>query len=242
MGGRRDRIATCPYPVSGKERLRGGDRLQWHRCPGQMQAAHIRPGAARRDDARHQRSGNLATPERDIPGHPRGDGHQERRREHHGPSHRLEDCRLSHQAGQSQPDIADLEEKHPQKGNRHRGDPKRLPTGFPTDSLADRQLQDHRRLDGYIQTHCALGTGTEQHRQQYDRHAADAERRGQQWFLQIHQGQLHGLGQAPRSGIITIGNQKHRLAPTYAGNQRSRASDDEYRHLQAKGVPLAGCR
>ena len=51
----------------------------------------------------------------------------------------LEDCRLPHQARQSQSDSSDAQEEHPQKGDRHRGDADGLPAGLPADLHADQR-------------------------------------------------------------------------------------------------------
>ena len=66
--------------------------------------------------------------------------HQERGGEHHGPGHRFEDCRLSHQARQPESDSAYTEEEHPSAADCDGGDADGLPAEFRADFHADRQL------------------------------------------------------------------------------------------------------
>ena len=155
-----------------------------------MPTEDLRLDTPRRDDAWHQRTGNPPAHQGHLACNACGDGHQERRGEHHGPSHRLKDCRLPHQARQPQPDSPDAEEKHPPSGDRDRSDPEWLPAELRADCHADRQLPHMGRLARALPHHRTMGTGTEQHRQFDDRHAQDAERRSQQRLCQIHQEQL----------------------------------------------------
>ena len=60
----------------------------------------------------------LCKNQRDIACHASGDGHQERGREHHGPSHRVEDCRLSHQTGEPEQILLTLKRTSTRKKSR----------------------------------------------------------------------------------------------------------------------------
>ena len=158
-----------------------------------MPERFLRPGAAGRNDARTQRSGNLATHQGVDTTDSSGDGDQERGGGHHEPSHRSTDSRLSNQAREPQSDTADAEKEHtPSRdcdGNRSAG----LPAAVPADSHADYGLSHVAGLDRRLQTTGTLGVGTECHRLADDRDAGHAEAGSQSGLCQVRQEELHGL-------------------------------------------------
>ena len=159
MGRRRDRTLARPHHLPSEQRIRGGDREQRNRCHRRVQAAQVRPGAARRDDARHQRTRNAATDKGAVACHTRSDGDEERGGEHHGSGYRLEDCRLSDKACEPQPDSAHAEEEHTPQADCVGGDADGLSAELPGHLDADNELQHDRRLEGCVPPTGALGTG-----------------------------------------------------------------------------------
>ena len=115
-----------------------------------MQTANLRPHPTRRDDAWIERTGDLAANQGYSACHSRSDVHQKRGGEHHGPSHRVQDSRLSDQARQPQPDITVAQKEYPPQGHRDRGDAERIPAGLSADSHADDGLPQLPGLDGSV--------------------------------------------------------------------------------------------
>ena len=159
-----------------------------------MSAAVVRPGDARRDDAGPDGLGDAAAHQADHAGNACGDVHEERGGEHHGPGHRLEDCRLPHQAREPDADSADAEEEHPQARNRHRGDADGLSAELHGYRDADTGVPHVRRLGGGVSPTGALGAGVELCRQFDDRDSLHTEGGGQHRLCKVREAELLGVG------------------------------------------------
>ena len=178
LGRWRDRTSSRPYHFSGKERLRSGDCKQWYWRHRAVPAADFRPRVSRRDDARSDRIGDASAHK----GYPTSDscrhGDEERGREYHGPSHRFEDSRLSHQAGKPYADTPFAEEKHTPSRDSDGGDADWLSAEFPEYIHANLRLPDHRWLERRLSHTGKMGIGAGFYAKPDDRNAPNAEGRG----------------------------------------------------------------
>ena len=237
LGGRRNRDAPPAHPLPEQEKLRRRHRHE--RCGRRrpLPGRRLRPHPSRRKHARPERTGNPCPHQGSAAGRARRHGDQKRRGGHHGPSHRIENRRLSDQACQPEPNPPHPEKEHPQAGNRDRSHRERLPPGIRPPRHADERTAHGDRMDGTVQAARLLGTGTQRdRRRRHARHATHAERRSQPHVRPFRQSQLCRLDRASRHPAA---HQSRRVPPQGVPPARRRPQGVRPRPRQFPPRPVA---